>query len=88
MLILKLSGSHGSELSEQERAQSSVPAQKLSEFRFFKVPERQERLLGVLKAEKVFNKSQDYFNDREAKLETALGCANLLFSTAGSETSI
>lgn len=49
---------------------------KLSEFLFSKeVLERQERVLNVLKTEKVFNKSQNYFSGREARFETALARA-------------
>lgn len=76
MKKLTPSGPQGSELLEQERAQSNVPVQKLSEFLFSKeVLERQERVLGILKAEKVFNKSQNYFNGREARFQTALARA-------------
>ena len=50
--------------------------QKLSEFLFSKeVLARQERLLDILKAEKVFNKSQNYFDGREARFQTALARA-------------
>lgn len=49
---------------------------KLSEFLFSKeVLARQERLLNILKAEKVFNKSQNYFDGREARFQTALARA-------------
>lgn len=76
MKNLTPSGPQGSELLEQERAQSSVPVDKLSEFLFSKeVLERQERVLNILKTEKVFNKSQNYFNGREARFETALARA-------------
>lgn len=70
------SGPQGSELLEQERAQSNVPVKKLSEFLFTKeVLARQERVLDILKAEKVFNKSQNYFDGREARFQTALARA-------------
>lgn len=50
--------------------------QKLSEFLFSKeVLARQERILNILKAEKVFNKSQNYFDGREARFQTALARA-------------
>ena len=50
--------------------------QKLSEFLFSKeVLARQERVLDILKREKVFDKSQNYFNGREARFETALARA-------------
>ena len=50
--------------------------QKLSEYLFSKeVLARQERVLDILKREKVFDKSQNYFNGREARFETALARA-------------
>ncbi len=76
MKKLTPSGPQGSELLEQERAQSDVPVKELSEFLFSKdVLARQERVLKILKAEKVFNKSQNYFDGREARFETALARA-------------
>ena len=70
------SGPQGSELLKQERAQSNVPVQRLSEFMFTKdVLDRQEKVLGVLKAEKVFNKQQNYFAGREDRFQTALARA-------------
>ena len=73
---LKPSGPQGSELLEQERAQSNVPVKRLSEFLFSKeVLARQERVLNILKREKVFNKSQNYFDGREARFQTALARA-------------
>ena len=70
---LKPSGPQGSELLAQERAQSNIPVEKLSEFLFTKeVLARQEKILNTLKAEKVFNKSQNYFDGREARFQTAL----------------
>lgn len=76
MKTLTPSGPQGSELLEQERAQSNVPVKKLSEFLFSKkVLARQDRVLDILKAEKVFNKSQNYFDGREARFQTALARA-------------
>ena len=76
MKKLTPSGPQGSELLEQERAQSNVPVKRLSEFLFSKeVLARQERVLNILKREKVFNKSQNYFDGREARFETALARA-------------
>lgn len=67
------SGPQGSELLHQERAQSNVPVNKLSEFLFTKeVLDRQGKVLKVLKSEKVFDKSQNYFAGREDRFETAL----------------
>ena len=76
MRKLTPSGPQGSELLDQERTQSNIPVQQLSEFLFSKVVlARQERILGVLKADKVFNKSQNYFDGREARFQTALARA-------------
>lgn len=76
MKKLTPSGPQGSELLEQERAQSNVPVKKLSEFLFSKeVLARQERVLDILKTEKVFNKSLNYFDGREARFQTALARA-------------
>ena len=70
---LKSSGPQGEELLAQERAQSDVPVEKLSEFLFTKeVLARQDRILKTLENEKVFDKSQNYFAGREARFVTAL----------------
>ena len=70
---LKPSGPQGSELLKQERAHSNIPVDTLSEFLFTKeVLARQEKILNILKAEKVFDKSQNYFNGREERFKTAL----------------
>ena len=67
------SGPQGTELLKQERAQSNVPVEKLSEFLFTKeVLARQDRILNILENEKVFDKSQNYFAGREARFVTAL----------------
>lgn len=66
----------GTELLAQERAQSNVPVDKLSEFLFTKeVLARQDQILNILKADKVFDKSQNYFNGREERFQTALARA-------------
>jgi acyl-CoA oxidase len=73
------SGPQGSELLDQERAQSTIPVKRLSEFLFTKeVLARQDKILSILKREKVFNKSQNYFAGREARFETALARAKRL----------
>ncbi len=70
---LKPSGPQGSELLRHEREQSNIPVDKLSEFLFTKeVLARQKKILDVLTAEKVFDKSQNYFNGREERFKTAL----------------
>ena len=66
-------GPQGTELLRQERAQSNVPVEQLSEFLFTKkVLARQDKILNLLKAEKVFDKSQNYFSGRETRFVTAL----------------
>ena len=76
MKKLTPSGPQGSDLLKQERAQSNIPVKKLSEFLFSKeVLARQGKILAILQVEKVFDKSQNYFNGREARFETALARA-------------
>ena len=70
---LRPSGPQGSELLEQERAQSNVPVGKLSEFLFTRqLLDRQDRILRILTADKVFDKSQNYFDGRVKRFQTAL----------------
>ena len=70
---LKPSGPQGSELLKHERDQSNIPVDKLSEFLFTKeVLDRQKKILNILTAEKVFDKSQNYFDGREERFKTAL----------------
>ena len=67
------SGPQGNELLQQERAQSNIPVEKLSEFLFTKEAlDRQERILKVLQSEKVFDKSSNYFDGRVERFQTAL----------------
>ncbi|KAI4131998.1 MAG: hypothetical protein LQ347_002742 [Umbilicaria vellea] len=76
---LKPSGPQGSELLKQERDQSNVPVEKLANFLFTKeVLDRQTKILNILKAEKVFDKSQNYFAGRVERFETALARAKRL----------
>lgn len=70
---LRPSDPQGSELLKQERAQSNIPVDKLSEFLFTRrVLDRQDRVLGILTAEKTFDKSQNYFDGRVKRFQTAL----------------
>ncbi|EXJ77357.1 acyl-CoA oxidase [Capronia epimyces CBS 606.96] len=70
---LKPSGPQGSELLAQERAKSSLNVDQLADFLFTRqVLERNERILKILQAEPVFDKSQNYFRGREARIEAAL----------------
>nr|BAJ97384.1 predicted protein [Hordeum vulgare subsp. vulgare] len=70
---LKPSGPQGSELLAQERAKSDLNVDQLAEFMFTKeVLQRNERILNILLAEPVFDKSQNYFRGRNARIEAAL----------------
>ena len=76
---LRPSGPQGSELLEKERDQSNIAVERLSEFLFTKeVLARQDKILGILKKEKTFDKSQNYFDGREARFVTALARAKRL----------
>lgn len=76
---LKPAGEGGQTTLEKERARSTVPVEKLSEFLFTKeVLERKKNVLNVLKSEKVFDKSQNYFAGRIERVETALARAKRL----------
>ena len=76
---LKPSGPQGSELLKQERDQSNVPVEKLAKFLFTKeVLDRQARILEILRSEKVFDKSQNYFDGRVDRFQTALARAKRL----------
>ena len=73
---LKPSGPQGSELLKQERDQS---LSRSSPFLFTKeVLDRQTKILDILKAEKVFDKSQSYFAGRVERFQTALARAKRL----------
>lgn len=70
---LKPSGAQGHELLAAERASSSIPVQQLEELIHTKeVIDRKQKLLSILKAEKVFDKSQNYFMGRTDRFERAL----------------
>jgi acyl-CoA oxidase len=70
---LKPSGPQGSELLQEERAKSNLNVDQLAEFMFTReILERNERILKILQAEKVFDKSQNYFRGRTARIEAAL----------------
>lgn len=73
---LKPSGPQGTDLLKAERAKSNINVDKLSTFMFTKeVLERQSRILSILEAEKVFDKSANYFDGRVDKFQTALARA-------------
>ncbi|KAL8654956.1 MAG: hypothetical protein Q9210_001199 [Variospora velana] len=63
----------GSDLLQHGRRQSNLPIERLSEFLFTKeVLDHQDRILGILTSEKVFDKSQNYFDGRIDRFKTAL----------------
>jgi acyl-CoA oxidase len=76
---LKPSGPQGHELLAAEREKSDLDVAQLSEFLFTKEQlDRKERILKTLKAEPVFDKSQNYFAGRVDRFETALARAKRL----------
>lgn len=76
---LQPSPPQGTDLIQAERAKSKIAVEKLSNFLFTKeVLERQDRILGILKTEKVFDKSQNYFDGRMDRFKTALARAKRL----------
>ena len=76
---LKPSTPQGADLIQAERDKSKISVDKLSKFLFTKeVLERQDRILGILQSEKIFDKSQNYFDGRVDKFKTALARAKRL----------
>ncbi|TVY47098.1 Peroxisomal acyl-coenzyme A oxidase [Lachnellula occidentalis] len=76
---LKPASPQGTELLSAERAKSKISVEQLSNFLFTKdVLERQDRILEILQKEKVFDKSQNYFDGRVDKFKTALARAKRL----------
>ena len=70
---LKPSGPQGSDILEQERSKSNLDVDRLANFMFTQeVLERNQRLLEILEAEQVFDKSQNYFRGRNERIEAAL----------------
>ncbi|KAF2722413.1 acyl-CoA oxidase [Polychaeton citri CBS 116435] len=70
---LKPSGPQGGELLKQERAQSNIPVQRLSEFLFTKAAlDLKQNTLKILQNERVFDKQQNYYASRVDRFEAAL----------------
>jgi len=70
---LKPSGPQGSEILRQERSKSSLDVDQLADFMFTKkVLEQNQRILEILEAEQVFEKSQNYFRGRNERIQAAL----------------
>ena len=76
---LKPSSPQGVDLIKAERDKSNISVDKLSNFLFTKqVLERQQKILAILQAEKVFDKSQNYFDGRVDRFKRALARAKRL----------
>jgi acyl-CoA oxidase len=72
-------GPQGSELISAERARSNVDVERLSDFLFTKEHrQRKQRILSILQSEKVFDKSNNYFDGRVDRFKTALARAKKL----------
>ncbi|KPI37836.1 Peroxisomal acyl-coenzyme A oxidase 1 [Cyphellophora attinorum] len=70
---LKPSGPQGSELLEQERSKSKLNIDQLADFLFTKQElDKRARILKILQADPVFDKSQNYFRGRTERMEAAL----------------
>lgn len=70
---MKPSGPQGHELLAAERAKSNLPVEKLHELLLTKESiARKQKILAILKSEKVFDKSQNYFSGRLERFERAL----------------
>jgi acyl-CoA oxidase len=73
------SSPQGVDLLQAERDKSNISVEKLSNFLFTKEAlERRDQILEVLKNDKVFDKSQNYFDGRVERWQTALARAKRL----------
>lgn len=76
---LKPAPPQGTDLLKVEREKSEISVDKLSNFLFTKeILDRKQRILAILQAEKVFDKSQNYFDGRVDRFKTALARAKRL----------
>jgi acyl-CoA oxidase len=76
---LKPSPPQGTELITAERETSKISVEKLSNFLFTKdVLDRQQKILEILQADKVFDKSNNYFDGRVDRFQTSLAKAKRL----------
>jgi acyl-CoA oxidase len=70
------SGPQGSELITRERAKSNIDVERLADLLFTREHlDRKAEILSILRAEPVFDKSQNYFMGRTEKFRTALARA-------------
>lgn len=73
------SGPQGSDLLQAERDGSNLDVKRLSEFLHTKEEmQRKDRILDILKSDKVFDKTQNYFSGRIDRFETSLARAKRL----------
>ncbi|KAJ5540498.1 hypothetical protein N7494_005574 [Penicillium frequentans] len=83
---LKPSGPQGSELLAEERAQSNVNVEKLSELLHTKEAlQRTQKILAIVQPEKVFDKSQNHSLGRVERLQRSLAKAKRLQQLAEQE---
>lgn len=76
---LKPADPQGSQLLQHERDQSNVAVDKLAELLHTKEAlVRQDRLLSILQAEKVFDKSQNHTQGRTERIQRSLAKAKRL----------
>lgn len=76
---LAVASPHGAELLAKERAASNIDVDQLAEYMFTQEAlDRRERVLEVLAADPVFDKSQNYFQGRDARIKASLGKAKRL----------
>lgn len=76
---LKPAPPQGTDLIKAERETSKLSVDRLSQFLFTKEAiDRQARVLKILESEKVFDKSQNYFDGRIDRFKTALARAKRL----------
>ncbi|KAF2280559.1 acyl-CoA oxidase [Westerdykella ornata] len=76
---LKPSGPQGSELLAAERASSNLPVEQLSELLFTKEGlARKNKVLSVLKSEKLFDKTPNYYLGRTEHFQSAVRRAKAL----------
>lgn len=70
---LKPSGQQGTQCLAQEREKSNIDVDKLASYMFTdEALERSDRILQILKADPVFDKTQNYFRGRNSRIEAAL----------------
>jgi acyl-CoA oxidase len=76
---LKPAGIQGSELLARERNKSTLPVGKLTEYLYGREwLDTRDEILKILQAEKIFDKSQNYFAGRIDRFEKALARAKRL----------